>query len=173
MIKTLAGSEVEVVSGSIYSDEVEVKRIRDGRILKTFTSELVADGGLQEISDAINTVDCAAVFRKNHPDKVCACGERKNEYDREHIRKMARLLDERHNYGINGNGNQRWTVKDMYKTMLDGVPLADLAKDLKRSYASIEQMRFKINAGLIPEIRMIEKRVEEPCAEERHGNVGA
>ena len=57
MIKTIQGSEVEVVSGSIYSDEIDVRRIRDGRILKTFVDQLVADGGVEEINKAIIAVD--------------------------------------------------------------------------------------------------------------------
>ena len=62
MIKTIQGSEVEVVSGSIYSDEIDVRRIRDGRILKTFVDQLVADGGVEEINKAIHAVDYATVF---------------------------------------------------------------------------------------------------------------
>lgn len=62
MIKTLVGSVVEVVSGSIYSDEIDVRRLSDGKLLKTFVDQLVADGGSEEINKAIIAVDYATVF---------------------------------------------------------------------------------------------------------------
>ena len=52
MITTRFGSIVTVKSGNIAIDEVDVIR-EDGRILHTYISELKADGGIEEIEEAI------------------------------------------------------------------------------------------------------------------------
>lgn len=54
MINTRFGSEVTVVGGDIDKGEIDVIRKVDGKLLQGWINEYKADGGIQEIVDAIN-----------------------------------------------------------------------------------------------------------------------
>lgn len=62
MIRTRFGSEVEIIKGDINTGFVDVKRKSDGKVFKTYISEL---RGLAEIGDELLALD----FKAKHKTK--------------------------------------------------------------------------------------------------------
>lgn len=67
MIQTRFGSEVTVLGGDFNKGTVEVKRVSDGEVMKTYVYELKADGGAGEIVRAI-----LAANQTQQPDQLTA-----------------------------------------------------------------------------------------------------